>query len=396
MQNERPLIIKRVKKGGGHGHHGGAWKVAYADFVTAMMAFFLLLWLLNVTTDVQKRGIADYFSPAALSQSTSGSGGMLGGLTIIDKGSRISANGVPSVVIGQAPPDARRGRKSLDVGASPRETNGGPKPPGDEGAKLTAKNLNPAARDQAARNGTAGTGKVRVETKAVAEAKAELAKEETRKEQAAFEKAQQELRQAIDDSPELKALKDSLLVDMTPQGLRIQIVDQKNQSMFPTGSAQMTPRTRLLLQKIAGVIAKLPNKISISGHTDAAPYPTDATYDNWELSSDRANASRRVLIESGLPPERISQVVGRADEDPLIKANPLDPRNRRISIVLLRMAPPPVPASAPASAPANTPAAGAAGAKAAPAQPQQAPAPAAAQVPARPPAEAPVLPPDQR
>lgn len=284
--NAPPIIIKRIKKGGGDGHHGGAWKVAYADFVTAMMAFFLLLWLLNVTTDVQKKGIADYFSPTSLSMSQSGAGGALGGRTLVTDGSRISDSGVPSVTMAISPA-----------------------------------NPSPAEEDKA------GKGPANEE---------DLAKKQAEMEQKAFEAAEAALKAAIEGSPELAELKRNLLVDMTPEGLRIQIVDQQNQSMFPSGSASMHERTKLLLQRVAQAVNKLPNRISIAGHTDATQFRGDGGYGNWELSADRANASRRALMDAGLPQARITQVVGKADQEPLYNNDKLNPSNRRIAIILLR------------------------------------------------------------
>jgi chemotaxis protein MotB len=315
MSNQA-VIIKKVKKGGHAGHHGGAWKVAYADFVTAMMAFFLLLWLLNVTTDVQKKGIADYFAPASVSRSESGAGGILGGKTLVEDGSQVSNSGVPSVVVAIMPPP---GRKTDETQREPDE-----------------KEIEKGAE------------------KKIAEREAK-----------AFKEAEAALHQVIDDVPELAELKKQIVVDMTPEGLRIQIVDKENQSMFPTGSAQMTDRTHLLMQKIAQVIGKLPNKISISGHTDATPYKTETGYGNWELSTDRANASRRALMDAGLKADRITQVVGKAEQDPLLPKDVFNPSNRRISIVLLRDAPLATP-------PGSVPAA-----------------------PLAPEAQAPILPPDQ-
>ena len=281
MDNQ-PVIIVRKKKGGDHGHHGGAWKVAYADFVTAMMAFFLLLWLLNVTTDEQKNGIADYFAPSAVSHSPSGAGGVLGGQTIVTDGSQVSNKGVPAVVIGIAPPPAE---------GTEREA-----PPSDE----------------------------------------EITKRLAEKEDEAFRQAESALQHAIQDNPQIADLARHLLVDMTPEGLRIQLVDQDQESMFPTGSAAMTDRARKLMVMIANIANHLPNKLSVSGHTDARPYRTETGYGNWELSTDRANASRRVLIEAGVPVARFRLVSGKADQEPLIAADPLNPSNRRISIVLLR------------------------------------------------------------
>ena len=156
------------------------------------------------------------------------------------------------------------------------------------------------------------------------------------REEEAFEEAQEAIRQAINADPTLAELADQLLMDMTPEGMRIQIVDQEGGSMFPSGSAQMKPRTRALLGQIAQVINELPNRVAISGHTDATPFQTEGGYTNWELSSDRANAARRALVDSGVPFERIALVTGKADTEPFDASDPFLPTNRRISIVLRR------------------------------------------------------------
>ena len=275
----RPIIIKKIKRGGG-GHHGGAWKVAYADFVTAMMAFFLLMWLLNVTTKEQKMGIAEYFDPnPKISVTTSGANGMLGGLTISKDGAMVNDKS-PMTPQEQTTPALR---------------------PGQE--KMTDEKL----------------------------------KEELKKrEDANFKKAEAALKSAISSSPELKGLEKNLKMDMTPEGLRIQIVDQDGKPMFPSGSAEMYERTQKLLAKVSEVITKMPNEISIRGHTDGVPYMKGNNYGNWELSADRANASRRVLVGTGFPNDRVNNVVGKADTDHMIIKNPSDEQNRRISIILLR------------------------------------------------------------
>ncbi len=289
-QNEATIVVKKIVKGGGH--HGGAWKVAYADFVTAMMAFFLLLWLLNVTTDEQKSGIADYFAPTVASQSTSGSGGILGGTTMSPDGARISRTSPPTIVVELTPPKQRN--------------------PSDS----------------------------QTETDAEGELEeAELLKRIAEREQQQFREAEEMLRQAIQDVPDLAGLNKNLIVDNTPEGMRIQIVDQHKQSMFASGSADMNATTRKLMKTISEVVMRLPNRIAISGHTDSTPFRTANGYTNWELSSDRANASRRALIEAGLPPDRIATVSGKADTEPLIPEDPSLPSNRRISIVMLREAP---------------------------------------------------------
>jgi chemotaxis protein MotB len=271
---KRPIVIKRIKKAE-HGHHGGAWKVAYADFVTAMMAFFLLMWLLNATTKEQKEGISDYFNrvPTVVSASTSGSGGVMGGTTISPEGAK----------------------KSDTQPLTP------PTP------ALTAEQLSDK----------------------------QLEEEKQKREEAAFEKIKQQIEEAMDD-PDLKDVAKNLKIDMTPEGLRIQIVDQEGDPMFPSGSAVPFEKTQKLLAKVAGIIQSVPNNISVRGHTDAVPYSDERGYTNWELSADRANSSRRVLLDNGVPMEKVSNVVGKADTDHYIKDNPLDPQNRRISIILLR------------------------------------------------------------
>ncbi|MCC3304741.1 flagellar motor protein MotB [Sneathiella sp. HT1-7] len=284
-----PIIVKKIKKGG-HGAHGGAWKVAYADFVTAMMAFFLLLWLLNVTTTEQKEGLADYFAPTTASLSQSGAGGVMGGTSMQTEGAQISNLGVPSAVSSISPPD----------------------------------------------NGRKGESEDARKTREMEEA--ELLEKLRKIEEASFEQARDQIRQAINKDPELSGLKDNIIIDMTPEGLRIQIVDQFNESMFESGSSNITPRIQSLVGKIAKSIEELPNSLSISGHTDSSSF-NGGDYSNWELSSDRANASRRALLDAGLKPDRIEKVAGRADTDPLIADDPSNPGNRRISIILLRETP---------------------------------------------------------
>ncbi len=278
-------IIKKVIKKGGHGHHGGAWKIAYADFMTAMMAFFLLLWLLNSMSEQQLAGISDYFAPTTVSDSTSGAGGVLGGK-----------------VIGE-------GVLSSNSSASP---------------------FNPALPPPTFNNGEDGT------ESDLEISEGELDKAQDDLEQQQFEETAQSIRQEIESVPELQDLKDNLMIDQTPEGLRIQIVDQDGSAMFPSGSSQMTPNMRRILGLVAEAIKDVPKQISISGHTDSTQYVDPNGYGNWELSADRALASRRVLVGQGLPQGRVYRVVGRSDTDPLLKDNLGDPQNRRISIVLLR------------------------------------------------------------
>jgi chemotaxis protein MotB len=280
------IIIKKVKKGGHGGHHGGSWKVAYADFVTAMMAFFLLLWLLSSSTDEQLHGISNYFAPESISQSNSGAGGMLAGTKLADAGAMRSENGAPVI--------------QMDIPPSPDAT--------------TVETQNKAQT---------------AEQKAEQAAKAQEKKE--------FDKVAEDLKEAMGKSPELKELSKNLLVEQTDEGLRIQIIDKDDTSMFPSGSADLRDQTKLLLKQVAMAIKDMPQKIAIEGHTDSIPYShSNGTYTNWELSADRALATRRELQVDSLSSDRFGKVSGVADTDPFIKDNPKDERNRRISITLLR------------------------------------------------------------
>jgi chemotaxis protein MotB len=286
---ERPIIIKRIKKGGGGGHHGGAWKVAYADFVTAMMAFFLLMWLINTTSPEQKRGIADYFAPASVSETTSGAGGILAGTALGNEGTK------------------QNGSQSIVQDASPDVKN-----PSDGKAKDAAKGA--TAADQAKQD-------------------------QAKREEAAFASAAQSLRQALQDMPELAELSKNIIVDETPEGLRIQLVDQEGRSMFNQGTAVPNDRAKLLLRAIAKIINQLPNRISVYGHTSASSGPGGKADSDWPLSFARADASRKIMLGAGVDGDRVYQTSGKATSEPLYPDDPTLPGNRRIAIVLLREAP---------------------------------------------------------
>jgi chemotaxis protein MotB len=314
-EGEKPILIIKKKGHGDHGHHGGAWKVAYADFVTAMMAFFLLLWLLNVTTEEQRLGIANYFMPDSVSRSQSGGGGVLGGVTISPGEMEKKAAGLVLAI--PRAPDASEAETAQDV-------DGEGKPP---------ERRDP--RDPADRALDASKDKDKDKDGDISERR--LKEQLARQEEESFRKAEFELKQAIEDIPDLKQLAENLIVDRTPEGLRIQIVDQGKYSMFPLGSAAPMEHTRKLMNAVARIVQRLPNRISVTGHTDALQFQNNSrNYGNWELSADRANSSRRMLLEAGLPTERINRVIGKAEQEPLFAENPNDPRNRRISIVLLR------------------------------------------------------------
>lgn len=332
VEGERPIIVKKIKKGV-HSAHGGAWKVAYADFVTAMMAFFLLLWLLNVTTDEQKKGVADYFSPASVSRSLSGAGGVMGGRTILEDGGKISSFGLPSIVIG---PSAEKSDQPDQPQYDQRYPDARQPPPaaGTQGDRFP--DPAEAAQRGAGQQNQEGTGGGPEQVTDLQQIDAQAARERVAQAEAEnFHELEAQIRQAIQANPQLAELSKQIVFDKTPEGFRIQLVDEEQSSMFPSGSAAMSDKTRRLMQQVAQAVSKLPNKLAISGNTDAQPFRGQGAYSNWELSADRANAARRAMIEAGVPAERIRQVTGNADQDPMIKDNPLDARNRRIAILLL-------------------------------------------------------------
>jgi chemotaxis protein MotB len=291
--NSRPIVIKKIKKGGGGGHHGGAWKVAYADFVTAMMAFFLLMWLINTTSPEQRRGIAEFFAPASVSRVSSGAGGLLEGTSFAEEGVR---HGHSAPVAESSDPQNTSNGGS---GAAEDSAGGGQQSP-DEASLSRARSL---------------------------------------RENAEFARAEAAIRQAMQDMPDVAELSRNLIIEQTPEGLRIQIVDQEGRSMFAPGQAQPNDRARRLLVAVSNAIVQLPNRISISGHTDGAN-PGDRFASNFELSAARANEARRILSGAGVPNDRIYEVTGRADSEPLFADDPTLPGNRRIAITLLREAPP--------------------------------------------------------
>lgn len=249
MSKIKPVIIKKVKKNGGGGHHGGAWKVAYADFVTAMMAFFLLMWLLNMTSEEKRARLSTYFKYFSIYES--------GGTSWMDKSSEIFNES------------------------------------GESSQKAMPEKYSTTVSD--------------------------------------MKEMEQELKAGLME--ELGDAKDQVIVDTVEGGVRIQMTDREGSLMFDAGSNRLTPKAREILHVIGDNISKLPNKISIEGHTDATPY-AKSDYSNWELSTERASSARRELEFNGLDPQRIDRVSGYADKDPLIKGNPKDPRNRRISIIL--------------------------------------------------------------
>ncbi len=271
----QPIIVKRIKKGG-HATHGGAWKIAYADFVTAMMAFFLLMWLLGSTTEGDKKGIADYFaSPLKLSLLASGSG----------------------------------------AGDASHVVKGG-------GEDLTRQ------------AGQVKRGEVEAQRKTI-NLRA-LKAEQVRAEKAKLEELKEKVEAKVAANPTLATLASQIKLDMVRDGLRIQIVDELERPMFDSGSAVVKPYMKTLLREIGSVLAEVPNHLTLEGHTDAQPFGGgDRGYSNWELSADRANASRRELMTGDLPENRLLRVQGLAASSPFDRKDPLSPANRRISIIVM-------------------------------------------------------------
>ncbi len=275
-----PIIVRRVKRTRG-GRHGGAWKVAYADFVTAMMAFFLVMWLLGMGTNKQRGAISKYFNDPSMTQ----------GVSAVPPSGAMGPGGASDSMIKLG--------GAMDL----------PKPP-IHGSSHDHAKPSPLNAEEAAR----------------------------RLEHKRLEALQEKLHAAIERSQALKPFKDQLFLDITPAGLRIQIVDKKNRPMFDTGSATLKPYTAKILHELAGFINQVPNLISISGHTDDASYANERHFSNWELSADRANAARRALVAGGMRVNKVSRVVGLADSVPFDKAHPGAAINRRIAIVVMTKA----------------------------------------------------------
>lgn len=353
-------IVVRRDEAEEHAHHGGAWKVAYADFVTAMMAFFMLMWLLNATTEVQRTGLADYFAPTNLfGRSNSGSGKPFGGQTPNDTASSTSTDGNPKAITGHqsAQPDVEEDASLALAMSSVRqdpeltsETSAGDAEADadDDGSgKKASRSLDVASKpgqgrqvlvqggDYAAARVTPPPPGATQATEAARLAAA--VQSDAQREQAALNQAGAQLKDAIQRDPALKEAAPQMMIDTVPEGLRIQIVDADRSPMFGLGSSTPTPRIRLLLQKVVPALAGLPNPITIAGHTDSLTYRGQEK-GNWELSTERANATRRILIEAGLADDRVRSVTGNADRDLLLPAKPLDPVNRRITIIVLRFA----------------------------------------------------------
>jgi chemotaxis protein MotB len=335
------IVLKRIEEGG-HGHHGGAWKVAYADFVTAMMAFFLLMWLLNATTEEQRRGIADYFNPTnVLASGQSGSGQPFGGATPHSPSPMASDGGQKRVERGPRP-------VTMDIEEEEETTEppervarrDGPPGPEDTPQPRTAEGREGTPGEHAPEEPGTGPNDPNHLARLTDEAlQAELA----RREQVALEQAAEALREALRQDPNLGELGRQLRVEVVPEGLRIQLLEADGVPMFATGGAAPTDRARQLIRRVAEAAARLPNPITITGHTDSTPFRQPGRT-NWDLSAERANATRRLLQEAGVGDARLRGVTGMADREPLLPDQPAAAGNRRVAITLLRQsaeAPPP-------------------------------------------------------
>ena len=287
--NERPILIVKRRKKAGNAHHGGAWKVAYADFVTAMMAFFMVMWLIASVSKEERAAIFDYFKNPSMQQGKSPRASM----------GQMGPGGASTSVINlRGALDARKSASALSTGlGTPRDSH---------------TTVDKAAPD--------------------VDAAKKIAAEDDRKK---LESLMAQLREAIDHSQALRPFKDQLLLDITPEGLRIQIVDAQNRPMFDLGSAKLRDYTATILHELAPYLNSVPNRISLSGHTDTTAYVSMAGYTNWDLSADRANAARRALEGGGLAPDKVSRVVGLSSSVLFDKQNTRNPINRRISIIVM-------------------------------------------------------------
>ena len=290
IAEEQPTVVKK-KKRIPPPPHGGAWKVAYADFVTAMMAFFLLLWLLNVTTDSTREGISDYFEPEGLSEEQTGSGGAGKGLALQAEGALRSSGSPPSVTVSIPTFGGEKSGTTQDEKKAPKARAGG-------------------------------------DTKG-------YDKQHDDEENQQLETAADTLRQAIQEIPELTELQESLLIENLPEGMRIMLVDQQKISLFRSASPILTNKGEHLCAIIATILRELPHDIRIVGHTDRSKFG-GPNYSKWELSADRANSVRRALDKYNVNPNRVKRISGKADHSLLDNKNPGSPRNRRIDILLVR------------------------------------------------------------
>jgi chemotaxis protein MotB len=291
----RPIIIKKIIDEGHGGAHGGAWKIALADMMTAMMAFFLLMWLLGATNEDKRKSVADYFRPASHSQikfgEMAGSDGLLGGASVVD------VDGFPftarqSSLLERLTPKAKGGSDAAEGGAA----------------------------DERSRSGTSDAEEKQAQAAA---------------NQESFDKLEAKLRERLAQNPQLQAVKDNVSVVRESDGLRIEIIDKADFSMFRLGTSELEPRAVALLGEVARSLRGLPNRLAIRGHTDSLGFADASGRSNWSLSAERADATRQLMVSSGVESARFSRIEGVADTQPYVPKNPADPRNRRVSITVI-------------------------------------------------------------
>jgi chemotaxis protein MotB len=295
-----PIIIKKIIDDGHGGAHGGAWKIALADMMTAMMAFFLLMWLLGAANETQRKSVADYFKPTSHSNVTmgklAGSDGMLGGRSVIDpEGFPFSAK--QTATMERLTPRSQGGPTENDPAPNAEERNNpnDPSTMSDEDKKKL--------------------------------------KEEV--DQANFEKLEKEVKEQLEKNPKLQNLKDQVKFARDKEGLRIEIIDKADFAMFGLGTTSMTPRAQALINEVAKTVQALDNKLAVRGHTDSVAFANTDGRNNWSLSAERAEETRKILEKTGLKQDRFAKIEGVADTAPYNPNDPKDPRNRRISITVM-------------------------------------------------------------
>ena len=308
---QTPIVIRRVQNDDHHDHHGGGWKIAYADFMTAMMAFFLLMWLVGAADEEQRKGLADYFTPSLSEAGGRGQGVLAGQVPAADG---ILAGGSEPAEGHSAPSSQHQSTDAIPGGPNSEfaETMDA-RTPGPDGLAIAA---------------APGTGDAVPPGAADSGAAADLRQAER---VAALRDA---IENAVAETPELAGFERHLRFEALPEGLYVQIVDDARRSMFEVGSAELRGRPLALVRKMGSTFAQTNHPIVITGHTDALPFRADADYTNWELSTDRAHATRRELVALGVDPARVQRISGMADTRPLDAARPEAPQNRRIGILI--------------------------------------------------------------
>ncbi len=299
----RPIIRKIFVEDGHAGAHGGAWKIALADMMTAMMAFFLLMWLLGASTEDKRKSVADYFRPASHSQivfgELAGSNGMFGGKSIIDPEDGFPFSAKQTAMLERLTPQAQGG-PNADNGASQEDNN--KEGPQDDAPSGPGGNAGKSAKQQDKEN---------------------------------FDKLEKEIKQKLQDNKQLQSMKEQVNIVREKDGLRIEVIDKADYSMFSSGTADMNGKAGNLIREVAKSLKDVPNKVAIRGHTDSQGFAPDSLRNNWSLSSERADATRQIMQGAGINSNRFSRIEGVADTAPFVQGNPADPRNRRVSITVL-------------------------------------------------------------